>query len=189
MAINSKDILTPAVMQDLQKNINEARADTTPHIGVAGDEIFVVGDANKTEEKIKDYKIITVWDKEKAEKFGITDIIKESNDGTKVAFEMEFKDVKIVPRNKFKINAAVADILPFLTKYDESGNAEDMSTKELTAFSVDLAEDFLDSMYLFVGAVLDVKKEVYSTFDAQSVIEHCSRFIQDFPEIINEPDF
>ena len=189
MAISSKELITPAVMADLKKSVDEAHADTTPYAGVAGNEVSVIGDANKIEMQKHDYKVTVIWEREMAEKYGIKqeDIIKEND--THVAFEMEFKDVRITPMNRFKVTSAIADFLPFFFDPKKDGDVEERSLKELTQLSVEMSEEILDSMYLFVGAVLGVKKDVYENFDFQSVLELTHTFLRDFPDILGETVF
>lgn len=189
MAVSSNTLMNPAVTRELKQSIDEAREDTTPHVGVVGDEIMVIGDANKTETQKHDYKVTVIWPKEKAEQYGIRkeDIIKDN--GRVVAFETEFKDVQIVPRNRFKVTSAMADILPFFTNPKNDGSMEERSMEEITALCVEMSETVVDSLYLLVGAVLDVKKDVYSNFEWNSVLELVNKILHDFPDVVNEVDF
>lgn len=189
MAVNSNDLLTPANMLEVKESIEKAKEDTTPHVGVAGDELFVIGDANKIEPQVHNYTVTVIWDRERAEKYGIRkeDIVKEND--THVAFEVEYKNVTIVPMNRLKINAAVATILPWFVKFKEDGSAEDMSSAELVAVAREMSDEILRSMYDFVGAVLDVEKDVYKYFEYGSVIHLTTEMLVDFPDIVNEMDF
>jgi len=188
MAISSEVLMNPAIAKELKQSIDDAREDTTPHVGVAKDQILVLGDANKTEVQKHDYTVKVIWTKEMAEKYGL-DKNEYEEKGNYVVFEMEFKDVQILPRNRFKVTSAVSDILPFFLDPKKDGNVEDRPLKEITSLCVEMSEDIVDSLYLFVGAVLDVKKEVYSYFDWGSVLELTNKILHDFPDVVNEMVF
>ena len=187
MAITPQEIVTPKVMMDLQDELKEAKEDTTPHVAVAGDDLLVIGDANKTENKKYDYKVLMRYPKEKAQHIEKKDIIKE--DDKYVFFEVEFKDVEVLPRKNMQIIASIADFLPFFYELREDGNVEDIPRDKLIQIAKELSGDVLDSMYAMVGAFLNVGHDVYDYFMANSVISLTARFINDFPEIFNESDF
>lgn len=187
MAITPQDIVTPNVMIDMQAELKEAREDTTPHIGVAGDELLVMGDANKTENKKHDYKVLMRYPKDKAQHIDEKDIIKTVGDY--VFFEVEFKDVEILPRKNMQVVASIAEFLPFFYELREDGIVDEIPTDKLIQIAKELSGDILDSMYAMVGAFLNVKSDVYDYFMPSSVIGLTAKFINDFPEVFNEADF
>ncbi len=186
MAITPQDI-TPNVMIDLQEELKESKEDTTPHVAVAGDDLLVIGDANKTENKKHDYKVLMRYPKEKATHIDEKDIIKTVGDY--VFFEVEFKEVEILPRKNMQIVASIAEFLPFFYDLQEDGTVEEIPTDKLIQLAKDLSGDILDSMYAMVGAFLNVKSDVYDYFLPSSVIGLTAMFINDFPEVFNETDF
>ena len=179
--------ITPQDMLKINRDLEKAQEDTTPHVGVAGENIFVMGDANKTENKQYDYEVLMRYPRSMAEHLP-QESIQKVNDKY-VIFTMEFKDVTITPRNDLKIVANVAQMMPFFRKLDKDGGVSASTDEELVQLAVEVGQEVLNSMYTVVGAVLDIDDDLCSHIMYPSVLELISRFTKDFPEIFNEADF
>lgn len=174
-------------MLKIRDDFKKAQEDTTPHVGVANDEMFVIGDATKTENKKHDYTAILRYPQEYAQY-----VPKESVVGMAqgyVMFEMEFKDVYILPRNDLKIVANIAQMLPFFEKLTPEGSVEDYSNEELIQLALEVDDEVLDSIYAVIGAMLRIDEDTCEHIMWDSALDLIRRFMQDFPEVFNEADF
>ena len=174
-------------MLKINRDLEKAQEDTTPHVGVAGENIFVMGDANKTENKQYDYEVLMRYPKSMAEHIPQERIRKITD--KYVVCALEFTDVTLTPRNDLKIVANIAQMLPFFRKLDKDGGIEVSTEEDLIQLAVEVGDEVLNAMYTVVGAVLDIDDELCSHIMYPSVLELISRFTKDFPEIFNEADF
>ena len=179
--------ITAEDMVKIGHQMEQAKEDTTPHVGVAGDSVFVIGDANKTENKSYDYKALLRYPKEYAEHIPKEDIVDFI--GNSVIVEVEFKDVHISPRNDLKIVANTAQILPFFKKFEDDGGTRQFTDEELIQLAKEVSDDVLDAMYAIVGSVLNLDPTTAEKLLYPSVLGLMGRFLQDFPEVFNEADF
>lgn len=179
--------ITPNDMLKISKDMKKAKEDTTPHAGVVDDNIFVFGDANKTENKEFDYKALLRYPKEYAEYIPEEDILQF--EGNSVWVEMEFKNVHISPRNDLKIVANMAQVLPFFKKFEDDGGTREFTDDELIQIAKDVSDEVLDAMYTVVGSVLGLDAETTERLHYASVLGLMGRFLRDFPEVFNEADF
>lgn len=179
--------ITPEEMIMLENKLVEAKADTTPHVGVDGDEILVIGDANKTEKKVRDYKAVLRFPKHMAEHIAKEDIFNVKGDY--VFVEVEFKDIWIKPYRDLSILTHSAEMFPFFQKVMEDGTTERYTEKELIAIATELGDDVIIQVYKVVGAILDIDDELCMKITWPSILDLIGKFITDFPEIFNETDF
>lgn len=179
--------ITPQEMLKIRDDFKKAQEDTTPHVGVANDEMFVIGDATKTENKKHDYTAVMRYPREWAE-YVPKDSIVDLKQGY-VMFEMEFKNVFIKPRNDIKVIANIAQVLPFFEKLNDDGGITDYTNEELIQLALDVDQEILDGIYAIIAAFLDIDTETSEHIMWQSALGLMSAFMRDFPEAFNEADF
>lgn len=173
--------------REIQKKLQEAQKDDTPFAVVQGDEVAVVGDANKTAIKKHDYTVkVTIPKAYASMLIKGEDIQREIGDY--VVGEVTFKDVYIKPRNSMKIMAAAADLIPFFNNLEEDGNVTAMDDEELIASHKLFSDEVVDAMYRLVKNVLDLDDAMADSLTPPSVVELVGKFIEDFPELFGETD-
>lgn len=184
----TKDMgITPEDMVKISQEMEKAKEDTTPHVGVASDNIFVIGDANKTENKKRDYRVLMRYPQEYGKYVPKEDIF--GYNAGQVYFYVDFKDVQVTPRGDIKIMTKVAKIIPFFQKLDAAGDLDKMSEDELIQVAVSVGDEVLDAMYDAVGVLLGMDNDTVSHMDYTSVISMLVALFRDFPEVFNEADF
>lgn len=173
--------------REIQRKLKEAQKDDTPFAVVQGDEIAVVGDANKTAIKKHDYTVKVTVPKAYASM-----MIKPENIDKEVGEyaigEVTFKDVYIKPRNSLKIMAAAAELIPFFNNLGEDGSVTMMDDEELVASHKLFSDNVVDAMYRLVKNVLDLDEAMADSITPPSVVELVGKFIEDFPELFGETD-
>lgn len=171
-------------LAEINEALKEAEHDDTP-IPVAMDEgLKVVGDANKTENKSRDYKV-TFRFPSKLVPSGM-EIVKEVGDYKYV--EMYFEDVHITPRRDLKLLASVMDILPLFRELKDDGSVKDRTTEDLLRIFRKVPQETIDSMYTLVVAFLGVDESIAEYMTPASVIDRIADLVNDFPEVFNEAD-
>lgn len=179
MAITAEDL------KRINDSIKKAEDDTTPYPVVIDNKVHVVGDANKTEVKARDYTMKFRFPKEYAKYFE-GQISEEL--GNYIIIETEYKDVHISPRSDLKILAAISKIFPYVKKLGDDGNIEEMTDEELITMCLEMPNEIEDAMYILTASILGVDDEMREWMLATSVFNFVSRFIDDFPEVVNEAD-
>lgn len=168
----------------IANNLKKAEEDDTPFVVVKDNEIAVVGDANKTQQKKRDYVI--------SFRFPMSDqryltpesrIIKDC-----YITDIIYKDVFVNPRKDLEVIGAMMTILGYYKKIKEDGTIEDRTPEDLFKLFALMESDVVDAMYKFVSVVLGVNEELVDNMLASSVINTCSKIIEDYPEIVNEAD-
>ena len=176
--------IKPEQLMKINQSIKKAEEDTTPYPVVVDGKVHVVGDANKTENKKRDYTIRFRFPKEYAEYF---DEVKETI-GNYIIVEVEYKDVYISPRSDMKILAAISKIFPYVKKLNEDGSIEEMTDEELLDVCLEMPDEIEDAMYILCASILRVDESMRDWMLATSVYAFVSQFIDDFPEVANEAD-
>lgn len=179
MAIKPEDMLK------LSAQIKKAEEDTTPYAVVADKEIHVVGDANKTENKKRDYAIRFRFPKDYEKMFPDAE---KSYIGNYFTITTEYKDVTITPRSDMKILASISRILPYVKKLNDDGTVDDPTDDELIQMCIDMPDEIEDAMYLLTSHVLGVPTTIMDFMLATDVFGFVSSFVDDFPEVFNEAD-
>lgn len=174
---------------DLQDNFEKAHEDDTPFPIVQKDEVSVIGDANKTEVKTRDYNIRFRFPKDMPEVQNIDpkEILKTVGDYVIVRFE--FKDVRIKPRYDLEIIAAISRIFPYLYSInEETKNLEKRSKEEMTDIIDGMCQTIGDDLYHVAGAILGVDKNIEDYMMWNDVVDFVTNVPRDFPELINETE-
>ena len=164
--------------------IKQAETDDTPFLVVKDEEVAVVGDANKTAQKKKDYKIKFRFPLDN-EKFKTPDSVVV---GDVYITEITFKDVFISPRKDLEVVSSVMTILGFYRKLEADGTITDPTPETLYQIFVNLSDDLVDAMYKFVAVVLNIDDSIVDNMLAASVMDVCAQILKDHPEIVNEAD-
>lgn len=164
--------------------IKQAETDDTPFLVVKDEEVAVVGDANKTAQKKKDYKLKFRFPLEN-DKFKTPDSVVV---GDVYITEITFKDVFISPRKDLEIMSSAMTILSFYRKLESDGTITDPTPETLYQIFINLSDDLVGAMYKFVAAVLNVDDSIVENMLATSVMNVCVQILRDHPEIVNEAD-
>lgn len=174
-------------MLGVQEKFEEAGHTDVPIAVMQGDKLKVVGDANKTEVKSRDYTVRFRFPKSMATNVSKEDILAEVGDYVIVRFE--FTDVHIVPRHDYEILESILDIIPFFKKLDDDGiSLSDMEQRELLKLLHQANEEIGDAMYNVVAAFLDIDPEIKRYMLLTDVMERVQDFETDFPEVFKDAD-
>ena len=171
-------------LADINDALKEAEHDDTPFPVATDDGLKVVGDANKTENKSRDYTVTFRFPKELVPK-GMN-VVKEVGDYKYV--EMLFEDVHITPRRDLKLLASVMDILPLFRELEGDGSVKERTTEDLLRIFRKVPQETIDSMYTLVVAFLGVDESIAEYMTPMSVMDRIADLVNDFPEVFNEAD-
>lgn len=171
---------------DLQESMEKAEHDDTPFPVVTDDGVNVVGDANKTQVKTRNYSIRFRFPKEREQDFDEKDIIQRVGDY--IIVSVDFDDVHIVPRRDTEIVTAIVRILPYIKEMNEDGSIRPKTNSEMLEMVRRVNKDIGDDIYNVVAAVLNVDDSLkdYMLFD--DVMDMLTKLPDDFPEAFNEAD-
>lgn len=174
-------------MLAIKQGMDDAHNDDTPFPVVTKDGMTVVGNANKTEVKSRDYTIMFRFPKEMAQEMNIdkSNIVKETN--ASVYVNVEYNNVHIKPRYDLEIDAALTKIFPYFYNVKEK-QVKERSEEELIAMVKDMCQQIGDDIYDVVAAVLGVDRSIVEYMDWNSVISVMTRLPYDFPEVFNEAE-
>lgn len=182
-------MITENDMIKLQEKVNEAESDTTPFAVIDSEgEVSVVGDANKTERKSKDYTVVFRVPSE------YKDLLPDAEslaNGKYFVSEVHYHNVIITPRKDLKICSSIMKLLPFLREVLPSGETKDRDKSEISKIISDwVVKDYIvDAMYDLVASVIGIDDFMKEMMFYDSVIENVFKILTDFPEIVNESDF
>lgn len=174
-------------MLGVQEKFEEAGHTDVPIAVMQDDKLKVVGDANKTEVKSRDYSVRFRFPKSMATNVSESDIIAEIDGYVIVRFE--FTDVHIVPRRDYEILESIIDIIPFFKKLEDDGiTLADLNQRELMKVVHDANEQIGDAMYNVVAAFLDINPEIKRYMILTDVMARVQDFENDFPEVFKNAD-
>lgn len=110
-------------IQNLDKAIEKARDEDKPFAVYSGDEISVVGDANKTEVVKSEYDITFMYPKD--EYYERYDSVPSNGKETAnfVFLKHKFTNVTVNPRNNTLLAEAIIKIVPFFQEYERLNGA------------------------------------------------------------------
>lgn len=180
--------ITREEFEELKRRFDEAENDDTPFAVVANDEIGIVGDADKTEQKKGEYTVqfglpnTEEWKKQ----FEPNEIFKETENY--IGVEKTFKDVFISPRRHSTVLAAFTELYAFFNYISDDGEVRELTEDEIPT-ALQLLDDNIDAVYRAVGAVLGIDNAMSEWMLHTSATYTLLKMIKDFPEIINETDF
>lgn len=112
------DKFTLEDIQKIDKGIERAREEDKPFPVYSGDEISVIGDANKTELEKVDFEITFRYGKD--EFYALYDVLPSNGKETPnfVILKHVFKDVYVNPRNDTLLAEAIIKIVPFFQEFE-----------------------------------------------------------------------
>lgn len=171
---------------DLQESMEKAEHDDTPFPVVTDDGVNVVGDANKTQVKTRNYSIRFRFPKEREQDFDEKDIIQRVGDY--IIVSVDFDDVHIVPRRDTEIVTAIVRILPYIKEMNEDGSIRPKTNSEMLEMVRRLNKDIGDDIYNVVAAVLNVDDSLKDYMLFTDVMDMLTKLPDDFPEAFNEAD-
>lgn len=155
----------------------KAEESTIPFPVVNGDELAVVGDANKTEILKHDFKIrftVPAEDKDGSVKYK--------------AVDKDYNDIFIKPRQRAKVVQHIVGLRPFYNKITESGDVEKLSQEEKVGLLANMSEDILDHMYDLTALVLGIDDALKDYMEPISVIQAVTSIILAYTDMVNEAD-
>lgn len=190
--IEEKEYIDKEQYYEIKDALDKAQDSDSPFLVVDdnGSELSVVGDANKTEKIVKYYDVIfrlpTFLD------FDIendnTKIIEEKTSGLFSYKKIRFTNVFIAPRHDLDIVEAIAKIMPFFNKLEETGEISSLSDKECLTIIANMNNELLEPMYKTIGLFLGINEDASSFIIKKSLVQTFSELIHDFPAIFNEAD-
>ena len=161
----------------IKEGIDKAPESPTPFPVIQDDKLSVIGDANETQVNKHDYKI----------KFIIPADYIDDKDEDEVK-EVEYKNVRITPRQRASVVTAMCRLLPYFRNVKEDGTVEDYQPEEVVALMSRFDDPMLDTLYNLVATVLRIDKELIEFMDYLSVIEATAQIILDYPDMVNEAE-
>ena len=163
----------------LEEKLEEAREDDTPYLVANDNEMVVVGDANKTENKIHNFRVKYRFPQKFRSNFKDEDIIAE--DKYEFVIEVEYNDVFISPRDNMKITAEVANLMPYFSGIAEDKSLRDLTDEEKAEIVASLKDEVVDSIYKVIQKVLKLSDEMTEHVLFSSAMEVMVAFIDYFP--------
>ena len=174
-------------MVTIQEKMNEAQHDDTPIPLVTDNGLKVVGDANKTERKSRDYSIRFRFPENEAQNIDEKDIVQRVLGY--VVVKVDFTDVHIVPRRDIDINAAIVKVIPYFQKLKEDGvTLKNRTPEEMVDFVKGMSDEIGDDIYSLVASILNVDRKIQDNMVFSDVIKVLEKLPQDFPEAFSEAD-
>lgn len=156
--------------------LDKAEESTTPFTIVKGDEVAVVGDANKTEINKHDYAIT----------FRLPQ--KQEDGSYKYAWTTkEYKNVFITPRNDAKVVRLITSLMPYFRQMKD-GEKKKYTEEEAVKILNDFDDKLMDLMVDTVSAVVKIPPELAEYITKDSLIAAATQIILDYPETVNEGD-
>ena len=163
------DIITQEKLLELREAKDKANESDIPFPIVKGDDIAVVGDANKTELNKHDFKL---------------DFVIPDENGEYQRKTVEYKDVFLKPRQAVTVQRVMTALMPLFFKVGESGKVEDLSDQEMLEVVKMYEGDVLDQIYHLVASVLGVDDRLVDYIDPTSVLEAYHQIMVAFPDLI-----
>jgi len=184
----NKSIKYEDYIKEVSKQLKDAENDDTPFAMVNGEEMSVIGDANRTETKLHDYRISFVISKQDAEEGKI--VIPEN--GRLIAnhwfFSFDFEDVTITPRSDVKLLRDINLLMPFFYDIKGDGTVERPSDEELIDRFIDCSDEVFSAMQNTVASFMGIGDYLAKRIKSGSAIKNLAQLIKDFPEVFNEAD-
>lgn len=167
------DIITQEKLIELREAKEKAMESDIPFPIVKGDDIAVVGDANKTELNKHDFKL--------------TFIVPNNNDEYE-AKTVEYKDVWLKPRQAVTIQRLMTALMPLFYKINENGGLQDLSDDEMLEVVKAYEGNVLDQVYHLVAVVLGVDERLVDFIEPSSALEAYRQIMKSYPDIVKASD-
>lgn len=156
---------------------DKAEESTIPFPVVDGDELAVVGDANKTEITKHDFKI----------RFTVP--VEQENGSVKYSgVDKEYHDVFIKPRQRVQAVRHIVGLRPFYDKIKEDGGVERFTAEEINGILDHMSQEIIDHMYDLTALVLGVDEGLKDYMEPMSVIAATTSIIRAYTDMVNEAD-
>ena len=164
--------MTEREYREIDEAINQAQDSVVPFPVATDDELAVVGDANKTELNIHDFKI--------------TFCIPQN--GKYVNHDKEFKNVYITPRQNPSVIKAMNTLLPYFKKPTKDGTVVEYTKAEKLEIIGSFDQAVYDAMYDVVATVLRIDNELKDYMTPATVMDAAAKIFRQYPEMVNEAD-
>lgn len=179
-------------LDELKQAIKEAEKDDTPYIGIKDDDLYAIGNPNKTEIKSADYVVLFAFPntpefKGRAESHG-DEIGKETKDGRYFMAKRIYKNVYLTPRRISGVVSAMAQLEAFLYRVTENGEVKDLSTDEMRMILSGLYNEMSDAVYDVVSAVLNIPYDEVDFMLPMNTVENAVKIYLNNPSAVNEAD-
>lgn len=163
--------------QSIDEALDTAQESTTPFAVVNGEgELFVAGDANKTELNTHDYTIT----------FRVP--VQENGKTAYKRLTKEYKDVYITPRMDVQVNKMMVQLMPYFKKPLENGEIGKYDLDEAKQIVNEFSDELMDTLYDTVACVLRIPQDLKEYMLPTSVMESIAKIIREYPETVNEAD-
>ena len=167
------DIITQEKLIELKEAKEKAMESDIPFPIVKGEDIAVVGDANKTE--INKYN------------FKLTFII-PNKDGRYEAKTVEYREVYLKPRQAVTVQRLMTALQPLFYKVLENGRVQDLSDEEMIEVATLYEGTVLDQMYHLVATVLGVDERLMDYIEPTSALEAFHQIMLQYPDLVKASD-
>ena len=167
------DIITEEKLIQLREAKNKAMESDIPFPIVKGDDIAVVGDANKTELNAHD--------------FTLTFVIPDEN-GEYQKRNVEYKNIYLKPRQAVTVQRLMTALQPLFYKINEVGDLQDLSNEEMIEVANLYEGNVLDQLYHLVAVVLGVDERLVDYIDPDSAVEAYHKIMRMFPDLVKASD-
>lgn len=191
--IDEKDYLDKEQYDEVKNALDEAQESTEPFLAVANDgkELSVIGDADKTEKKVKTYDVLFRFPSFMEVKNNDSEnvkVIKEMEKGNFVYKIIRFSNVFLAPRHDLEMVSAISKLMPFFNKLMEDGGLEELTEEEALGILGNMNSEMIDAMYGVVCIFLGLNDEFKDFITINSMVQVFAELIKDFPAVFNEAD-
>ncbi|GHU63500.1 hypothetical protein FACS189418_6920 [Clostridia bacterium] len=176
------------------KKLEEENKDDTPFSVVSQDKIAVVGNAEKTEKKVNDYKLVFKIPKAEADKVSSflpqekIKKIEEIDDLPEYVYiTVLYEKISIAPKDNNRLVQLLAGIIPFYHKITDD-RIEFLSENELgnlfLAYSADYSDAIIKLVRSFLPIPIPLQPYILPIIAARVVVE----LISAHPELLRETE-
>ena len=183
-----KSNITREEFEEIKRRFDEAENDDTPYAIVANDEIGIVGDPDKTEQKKGEYTIRFGFPNtpEWREHIDPKEIFKETENY--IGVEKTFKNVFISPRRHSIVISAFTELYAFFNYITDDGEIRELTEEEIP-MALQMLDENIDAVYKAVASVIGIDADIAEWMFQTDATTALLKMIKDFPEIVNETDF
>lgn len=177
---------------ELKNAVEKAREDDTPYIGMADNELHVLGNPNATEVKPADYVVHFAFPnteeyRARAEAHG-DEIGDTTSDGRYFSCKRHYKSVYLTPRRVGAVITALAQLESYLYKVTENGEVKDMSIEEIYSMMNVLNGELTDATYEVVATVLRIPYDEMDFMLPLNTVQNAVKIAINNPSAVNGAD-
>lgn len=180
-----KEKITVADFNKVKESIQKTEESDTPYAVATGEEVLIVGDANKTDNHKHDYKVLFRFPKDRYPTLK-EKALKEV--GNFYVVELDYEDVTITPRQDTRLLTSIMTVLPFINKIKDDGSLTDFSESELVQLVKEMNDEIVDALYDIVKSTLLIDSDIVDFMLLSSVVDTVVQITYDFPEVFMEAD-